>query len=93
MAVTNLLGDLPRVGSTNVITVEDRFYSRKKRFYNPDGTVKYLCVHTLESVLETTTSWEIAKFTYANGLVGEWQGWLQGAVNSESVINALSWNI
>jgi len=83
----------PKIGSINVIPVEDRFYARKKYYYNSDGTIKYICVNTDENAEETDIDWEIAKFNYTSSLVDSWHGWLSGAVNSEAVINALAWRI
>lgn len=83
----------PKIGSINVIPVEDRFYARKKYYYNSDGTIKYLCTNIDDNASEADTNWEIAKYIYSDGLIESWHGWLSGAVNSEAVINALAWSI
>ena len=64
---------------------------RRRVQYNwSNGNPKYLSYNANVDAVETDIDWEITKFT--EDILKE-QGPLLGAVNSEAVINALTWDI
>lgn len=84
--MANNVLDWGRDGPTNSIRRE----FRRKRYLYANGNIKYECFHTNRDAAETVTDWEIIKYSQDGN---DYEGPQNGAVNTESVINALSWNI
>ena len=67
---------------------------RWKRYYNANGTLKYMCKHSDIDAVSTSNDWMIWYYTYTgDGLLDETEGPRYGQVDSESGIDAMSWNI
>ena len=73
----------------NAPTVHNR-EQRRVQYNWSNGNPKYLAYNVNSDAVETDTDWEITKYTED---VLKQQGPFRGAVNSEAVINALSWDI
>lgn len=65
--------------------------ARTRLFYYTDGRVKYECWNLKSNILNTSNDWLITKTIYGENT--EETQVLQGAVNTETVINALAWSI
>lgn len=63
---------------------------RRVQYNYSNGSPKYIAYHPKRNAAETDTDWEIIKYTSD---VLKDDGPIQGAVNTEAVINALSWNV
>lgn len=68
-------------------------YAREKLFYYSDGTLKYQCGHVDADAAETDDDWDCFKFVWSSGNMTDKEGPLQGAVNTEAAVTALTWNI
>lgn len=82
--LTVTLGDVERL-------LADQYYKRMKSYSYASGRIKYICRNTDIDANETDTDWFCKKFTDASP--PEWEGLLQGAVNTEGTVDALDWNI
>ena len=59
-------------------------------YFWPNGKTKYRCFHNNLSAVETEVTWSIVKYT----IDGKRQeSYRTGRVDSEGVVNALSWTI
>lgn len=70
-------------------TINRKLLQRRKVYRWTNGNIKYECFHENRNAAFTDTSWEIRKFSQSGE---DWDGFIFGAVNTESVINALAWN-
>jgi len=77
--------------STQALLTEEANYPRMKVFNYGSGRIKYICKNTNIDANETDTDWLIWKFTDSDEFDRE--GPRSGAVNTEAVIDGLSWNI
>jgi len=66
-------------------------YARLKMYEYSSGRLKYVCKNNDIDANETDTDWNISKFTDADS--PEIEKERTGAVNTELVIDGLSWNI
>ncbi len=63
---------------------------RRIRYLWPNGNKKYVAYNADIDAEKTDPNWEITKYTDDES---EWEGPRQGAVNTEQVINDITWKI
>lgn len=66
--------------------------NRVINYFYADGRIKYECWNPRRGSVSTDTDWYIQKYTYDGNELYQSQI-LNGATNSEAVVNALDWDI
>ena len=89
--VVEFSGDLTVTMGDIEALLADNYYKRMKPYTHASGRVKYLCKNTDIDANTTDTDWIIWK--YGDSDIPEIEGPRTGAVNTEGVVDALSWNI
>ena len=74
----------------DIPAIEKFYYQRDKFYPYSSGRVKYECRNEDVDAAETDTDWEVWKYSDAD--LPTIEGPREGAVNTEAVVNALSWN-
>lgn len=78
---------------TGTSKVNTEVHDREVIYYNVSSLVKYRATHPSHNASKSEASWQIRKYVYdVNSLITDIDR-LEGAVNSEAVINALDWEI
>lgn len=75
--------------SGNVVPGKCGNYKRMKIYSYPSENIKYLCRNTDIDSEETSTTWDVWKFSDED--VPTMEGARTGAINSEAVINGYGW--
>ena len=81
--LTVSMGDVERL-------LANQYYKRMKPYSYASGRIKYICRNTDFGAGETDADWFCWK--YSDASPPEYEGPLQGAVDTEGAVNGLSWN-
>ncbi len=80
-----------RYTGTNKVMTE--LHDREVFYYYASSLIKYRATHPLHTAKKAEAGWHIRKYAYdVNDFITDSDS-LEGAVNSEAVINALDWEI
>ena len=74
-----------------IASVHEGGYKRLKLYGYDSGNIKYVCQNVDVDAVETDETWDIIKLTDED--LPSKEGPRLGAVNTEGVVDALSWNI
>jgi len=88
-AQVEFTGDLTVTMSDVEALLSDHYYKRMKPYTHASGNPKYICKNEDIDANETDTDWIIWRYSDAD--VPTIEGPRTGAVNTEAIVDALSW--